>query len=596
MRILFESIIKFDKRIVILLTIMIASLFLFPIKSSSQTYQTPGYKKTIVFAPAEWHLGQGSIPCDTVSKRNDYDVERYKQGTNPELSPTITLLDYRSIMGAGDIGVFFISSHGTDEGDGIAVEYYDTTEAGRAARDSIYFYYIDTLGIPEEEIYTGRNPSGNSIGVTDSGIAQWHGSVDEAIVHAQGCHSAGLNDDWGALVAIGYDNTIPSNFGGGVLTFWKRMCGLLDRGEGNTSRSVGDAAEGIQGQYSGHTWHMVVTGEENVVMAPIIIDYQPEMNTLIGVNCQGYIEFDCGMNTNFPADEVITISEDEGALANVTWSNDHRIDFEIAEIESTGVIHLIVHQDKAVSAQNGAELDGNQYPANTSGVAPNRDNFVLRYLTPRLSFMDFENGVHNYPVYSRCNRPGVTFQPNWIFTHPGWSPLYDSLYYVEGFLGAWPGPGYNMGRIDFTGQTAQRIVVGYSAGREICLQARDIRQNLLAYNTGNINYGTGHLAWVEVEADSIAYCLISTQDTNYFVIDNLYVWDLYGMTGLMVPENYEILQDDMQTISQGQQHNYNIELPDVPHALNLLLNWGEGDNSGYTLRRTGRVGSGCRGG
>jgi hypothetical protein len=126
-------------------------------------------------------------------------------------------------MGAGDIGVFFISSHGTEEGDGIAVEYYELTTAGQNARDAKYLYYINELGIPEEYIYTGQSESGYSIGVTDVGIYQWQVSVSEAIVHAQACYSSGLNDDWGALAALGYNDviTLPA----GADTFFQRLNG-----------------------------------------------------------------------------------------------------------------------------------------------------------------------------------------------------------------------------------------------------------------------------------------------------------------------------------------------------------------------------------
>ncbi|MCP4581855.1 MAG: T9SS type A sorting domain-containing protein, partial [candidate division Zixibacteria bacterium] len=132
-----------------------------------------------------------------------------------------------------------------------------------------------------------------------------------------------------------------------------------------------------------------------------------------------------------------------------------------------------------------------------------------------------------------------------------------------------------VGRINFTGATAQEVTIGYSAGRNISLVAYDSDNNMLSYTGGSENYNRGCLWYLTVEDIDIAYVLVCGE-ANYFLIDDIYVVDLPGITESMLAPNYEIELEDFTYLDQGNSENYNLNLGD-DEALETILNWGDGE-------------------
>jgi hypothetical protein len=202
----------------LLFTISLAS------PSIAQVNRTPDSKSILVISPATFHQGRHFdwMVGRCVSQQYSIaDSAIYSQDSLPRLNPTVTCSTYIKAMTEGDWGVFIFQSHGSASG--IAAEFYEDTDSGEIARDAAYQSYLDA-GIPESFIYKGHTDSaGFSIGITPAGIRHFQNQVSGTIVFALACHSAGLNDDWGALVALGYNDviTLPA----GADTFFQRLNG-----------------------------------------------------------------------------------------------------------------------------------------------------------------------------------------------------------------------------------------------------------------------------------------------------------------------------------------------------------------------------------
>ena len=181
----------------------------------------------------------------------------------PAVFSSASVTNFINEMQAGNIGVLFLHSHANATVYGI--EFYEDTAQGQVARDVAYNNYI-AQGINPDFLTIFHGHSGYGIGVTDDGLDNWCTNLDESLVYAKGCHSSGLNDNWSSLAALGYSQTISGL--SGVDTFFERMDGTTDRGQGNMRRSVDDARDGIN--------HLVATGNLNVVLSPVVLDYEPE--------------------------------------------------------------------------------------------------------------------------------------------------------------------------------------------------------------------------------------------------------------------------------------------------------------------------------
>jgi len=576
------------KNIVIaILTINIFISFV-PISTYAQTCRTPGNNKTIIFNPIAFDNASHHGPCQTTSQHHQYIITLYTENNNPGVNPTVTLTDFINEMQTSDIGIIYFESHGGD--DNIGVEFFENTQNGLAEAGAKYNQYLSDPGIDPSYIDIYGSSSGYCIGITDNGLAHWCTNLSEAIVYTKACHSSGLNDNWNALVAIGYDEEEPFHRYAGTDEFWQRMDGSKDRGPGNTRRSVSNAVDGITGWfiYPFHyrRWRLtpyVNTNTNpfgtNVVLSPVVLSHQPESSGLVEEGQIGFVEFDCEMDTTIPENEIIEITGTIGELNNVHWTNNHRIEFTVTNLEEFATAEFRVHADKAISAHNGSQLDGNNNPNGTDGEGPNGDFYNWSSLTSFFAMMDFEDGVDSNPIQSSI--PGMEFITtqgyDWIYgdkTTGNYNiyPYNNATYWCNGNFFAWLGPNQGQGKINFTGATATSICMGTSNYEGLHLDAYDENNNIIDsdYVPGNLNTNT--LSQLTVSGSGIDHIIVHDAG-NYWLIDDLVVVDLLQETLILLPEDFAEILNELNTISPGGVETFLVWIDDIAENLKIILNW-----------------------
>lgn len=164
---------------------------------NSQTCRTPSGSRTVIFEPTAYFPGEITLQaCSIAVAKHQYDVECFIQDENPGLSPKVRVLDYLQIMQYPDLGIFAYATHGNDTM--ISIEYYELSLQGFRARDSVYFYYLDTLLIDPDYLVLWRDSTfGYYIGITCEGIRNWNSNLgNKTMVYAHSCTSIGLDNCW----------------------------------------------------------------------------------------------------------------------------------------------------------------------------------------------------------------------------------------------------------------------------------------------------------------------------------------------------------------------------------------------------------------
>ncbi len=532
----------------------------------SQTCRTPGGDRTVVFEPYAWDINYHAQSVQDAALHQTYSYTEYVENSTPSNTPTVTLNDFISEMSSTDIGLFFIHSHGGTTC--IAIESFPETPEGMTERDSRFDDYI-TSGINSSYISKASTENSYCICLSSSGINHWCSNLDNSIVYAKGCHTSGLNSNWNSLVALGYDETISGL--AGVDDFFKRMDGTKDRGPLNTRRSVNEAHAGID--------HLVATGNDNVVLSPIVLNHEPKNKKLVEEGQVGFVEFDCEMDTSKPANIVVSITGTVGQLSNISWVNNHRIEFTVSNLVEFSNVDFKVNASNAISEHNSSKLDGNNNPNQKNGVGPNGDFYNWTSLTSAFALMDFENGVEGQAIQSTI--PGMEFITtagyDWIYgdkTTNNYNiyPYNNANYWCDGNFFAWLGENQGSGRINFTGATATSVSLGTSCYSGLYLEAYDVNNTMIDsdYVGGNLN--TNNLSTVTVSGAMIDHVIVH-DGGNYWLIDNLTVVDLLQETKLLLPEGLVSLLENIYTISPGFTASFIVSINDLSNKLNVLLNW-----------------------
>jgi hypothetical protein len=208
--------------------------------------------------------------------------------------------------------------------------------------------------------------------------------------------------------------------------------------------------------------------------------------------------------------------------------------------------------------------------------------------------MDFESGIDQAPI--RSTIPGLEFSTtdgyDWIYGdwraggYNGPYPAGD--YFSNGNFFAWLGANQGLGRIDFVGSTASALSLGYSSFAvvtlEACSNSLDTTGQLCSDGVGRLvdqavgagNLDTGRLDRLSVQDPSMDYVLFHDSG-NFWLVDDLAVVDLLADTSLLVPSNYDILEEKMITTNDGGSTIINFlvdSFQSVKHSVVVILNWG----------------------
>jgi hypothetical protein len=330
-------------------------------------HKTPMSADACQIEPYAWRFGATLDSLDSCCKKHGYDVADLIL-RSAGLSPDVTLEDFVFHLANGD-GVFGLATHGSPEG--FAIEVYEYTVDGQAARDTALAHYR-AGGYTDDEIYP-REKQGQSyhISVSPTLISNCFQSA-RSIVHCGACDGWMHRVSWtDAREVLAYDGiTYFSTIRSEANTFWSRMNGY----EGKDERFAGAAALGLTLSRAGYG---------NTVLSPTVEAYYPPEYTTVGEDSvNGWVAFDTAMDITI--DPAWAIEGCDCILAkNERWA---RGDWPTGETDTLkytvksiydGTGEVIVNY--LAMSDGGMSLDGNQDPPGSDGVGPNADSYILEY-------------------------------------------------------------------------------------------------------------------------------------------------------------------------------------------------------------------------
>ena len=206
--------------------------------------------------------------------------------------------------------------------------------------------------------------------------------------------------------------------------------------------------------------------------------------------------------------------------------------------------------------------------------------------------MNFEGGTEQAPIKSSI--PGLEFSTtdgyDWVYGdwRAGYNgPYPNGSYFSNGNFFAWLGVNQGIGRIDFIGGSASALSLGYSSYSTVTLEAcsnssgastqlcSDGTGKLVDEDVGSGNLDTGRLDRLSVQDPSMDYVLF--HDTgNFWLIDDLAVVDLLADTSILVPSDYDIIDEKVITTNNGDSTIINFLVDSIQsnkQSVSVVLNW-----------------------
>jgi hypothetical protein len=391
---------------------------------SHKESRTPGTLNAYIFtinAPAAY----GAFPGETDSvidaaRAHGYRVVTYEtEGCNPG---GFTVANF--VSASGRAGILYVHNHSstTELALGVYCNFIDVNAAVAAARASV-------PGAAQNDFKPGSNvgASDKFVGIRLGEIKKFWGNnrVNQlAIVQIAGCHSGAFENDPAGPLNMGLQEgfqareflgtrftvyTCPSQIPNPSL--WDRLHGKVEDG---TKRNFGDAyrtstfptlVEGTPGIYfryfrsDGRLWVHHSTADGKTVLSPAVVNTEPRSGGIsleyyqVGQRYRGFVKFDTLMDQRYRdvlkedgrqaaigVDAILRLGGDcdpEPAGPGF-WHPDGRT-FEFGWTpRRAGTATFRVKANRAISADNGALLDGNLDPPDTNHVGPNGDDFVWR--------------------------------------------------------------------------------------------------------------------------------------------------------------------------------------------------------------------------
>lgn len=322
----------------------------------------PGNNNAILFTPCEWNLQYDAAAFREACEDQGYVVMPVRDEIE-NTTPACTPQQMRSYLQQG-YGEWFINTHGSMSGFMIAA--YESTQAGISQRNADFDYwedhdsegclrkvrFIGGVGIEYDQVCVAGD-------YADVGGEVYNASCFSAIYQHVAWLRASTNE--------GYDDS-TTIWAAEADLFWKRRNGEF----GKPYRLSGKAREGMELQYF---------GDSSTVLSPVVTAIYPTSGSSVG-GVDGWVEFDCAMDTEVPADRVIRgYGGTYGGYIvarEADWVSDHRIEYRVSPIRTGSGCGVIV--DSAVAKTPfGQFLDGNQNPIGTDGRGPNRDQYRVSY-------------------------------------------------------------------------------------------------------------------------------------------------------------------------------------------------------------------------
>jgi len=350
--------------------LVMAGICLGVARTGNALNETPMVNTVRVYLPQKDMLTDRSYRMTDELKDQGYDYDTdtdlYKDDdTTDNTTSPCTIGNLEGIIASGRN--FWIHSHG-----GNVIEC-------RGDKDvtSQRYNTLISLGYSTQHIYKSTSSNRWVLCLWEAGAAAWSADTDaqkKQIMFIAGCNTERYLDDYQGGLELGYAYLAnESDHEQNARLLFQNMSGRLNNG---TKRSSG-AALAVEGYSAGFRSSGSI--ENSMVLAPAVKDWFPK-TWGCAQDCTGWIEFDCKMKANSPADVVFDLGGC-GTISGQTWNtgdDKYRITFSVDTTAESGTMNILASSAVAVSANmNDIKLDGNDYPPplGPSGIAPNEDHF-----------------------------------------------------------------------------------------------------------------------------------------------------------------------------------------------------------------------------
>ena len=294
-------------------------------------------------------------------------------GSYPGLA---TLANFTNMAGAG---VVVITTHAGVPG--IVVEMYPATGNGLTSSLRAYAYYL-THGYSPRWIGFRyfRDINRYVIYLTPAGVAHFFAGSHVSLLVNNTCDGTAYQAVFNAQSYFAYQGEACNTFSavaGDETQLFNRLAGMDGPDDRTTTGAY--AAGGFSPNFQ-----LLYTGAP-VALSPAVHSVTPADGSSVSSgqllsdgNHLVSVTFDTVMDTSGSPDAVVTA--DGGTLSHFQWQdNDSTLTFELA-CGTQPTVTLTVHNDQAIAGAGRFpnQLDGNQNPSNTSGQAPNGDDYVWK--------------------------------------------------------------------------------------------------------------------------------------------------------------------------------------------------------------------------
>jgi len=380
--------------------------------------QAPGVNGAVrtfaAFSPNLWEFGAPEI---AIFQEIVVGHQHYRQGpiyldrdddSNPDGAGMMNFFAFCTNRSAD---VLFLSTHGRS-GATTLVESYP--KSGRAARDSSYAR-LRTVFAASDLIKVDYSDTTYGIEVTQAFYTRYF-MTPQALAWWSHCYSSRLSlvNPAEARVHVGYDGPVSV---GKCKCDERMILQRMDGQEGIPRRPLRAAASGINGTCPDPKANLIIRGKDNTTLSPAVLAEAP--HGTVCTTTPGFIQFDTALDTTVdPAAAMIALCD--ANLVNHRWTGDDRIDFTVVPTVPEPQIAYAALQELLASEANRSHLDGNTYPAGSSGLGPNEDNFLWFTTCPTLPPVRV-----GYPAGppSRTARPGRSTTVPVTVTNGGSAPV-----------------------------------------------------------------------------------------------------------------------------------------------------------------------------
>ncbi|MGE3961907.1 MAG: hypothetical protein AB7F65_09530 [Dehalococcoidia bacterium] len=321
--------------------------------------KTPASRKAWVFVTLYYTDSQGFI--DALSKEG-YEVRLYNFYNVAQPAGSA----WEAFLRTSQSGAVYFATHSS--ANGIAIQSF--------AREADASEALGRLRTQHDagDIAWWQEANGTWwLNVTPQGIRKnWKSA--ETIVHSASCHSITLAGSFAAREFFGYEPTTSCAIATpDTNRLWKRLTGEDGRGslrEASTAFGAGGFSAGFR--------HQDGSPGAGTVLSPAVTGTMPELPLIVGDQSFVLVRFDADMDTSVQPTLVLDVEGCASRIGDGQWPFANTITVPV-QANEPGTATVRVHWRYTASERGRIALDGNQAPANSNGVAQNRDDYVFEF-------------------------------------------------------------------------------------------------------------------------------------------------------------------------------------------------------------------------